>query len=224
VHHKRASTPQPTRHLRLSIRSHLPQSRGADPSILTDDYDPYLDPGRKTPIQVPRPPPVASIAPACCLSACAVHERMLHATGAKAGPLACSDTSWAPSSCSRRTALLGSRAGTSTCVKSHPAVPPRVQVARNLLSCQMTIDITINVVACRTLHLCVSRSRLKTRMCGRGWRISSCGTPLCPRRRCRTRTSATGGRGGPRSVHLCPAEGGLRRDCGTCSCCHAALL
>ncbi|KIZ07315.1 (acyl-carrier-protein) S-malonyltransferase [Monoraphidium neglectum] len=27
-------------------------SRGADPSILTDDYDPYLDPGRKTPIQV----------------------------------------------------------------------------------------------------------------------------------------------------------------------------
>ncbi|KAI8476564.1 MAG: acyl transferase/acyl hydrolase/lysophospholipase [Monoraphidium minutum] len=27
-------------------------SRGADPSLLTDDYDPYLDPGRKTPVEV----------------------------------------------------------------------------------------------------------------------------------------------------------------------------
>lgn len=27
-------------------------SRGADPSLLTEDYDPYLNPGRKTPIEV----------------------------------------------------------------------------------------------------------------------------------------------------------------------------
>ena len=28
------------------------QSRGADPTIKTEDYDPYLDPGRKLPIEV----------------------------------------------------------------------------------------------------------------------------------------------------------------------------
>ena len=27
-------------------------SRGGDPSIRTKDYDPYLNPGRKTPVQV----------------------------------------------------------------------------------------------------------------------------------------------------------------------------
>jgi hypothetical protein len=29
-----------------------PQSRGADPSILTDNYDPYLNPGKKLPVEV----------------------------------------------------------------------------------------------------------------------------------------------------------------------------
>ena len=29
-----------------------PQSRGADPSIRTENYDPYLDPGCKTPQEV----------------------------------------------------------------------------------------------------------------------------------------------------------------------------
>lgn len=28
------------------------QSRGADPTIKTDDYDPYLNPGPKTPLEV----------------------------------------------------------------------------------------------------------------------------------------------------------------------------
>ena len=28
------------------------QSRGADPSIRTDNYDPYLDPGKKLPVEV----------------------------------------------------------------------------------------------------------------------------------------------------------------------------
>lgn len=28
------------------------QSRGADPSLLTEDYDPYLSPGRKLPVEV----------------------------------------------------------------------------------------------------------------------------------------------------------------------------
>ena len=31
---------------------HLLQSRGADPSILSEDYDPYLNPGRKHPVEV----------------------------------------------------------------------------------------------------------------------------------------------------------------------------
>ena len=30
----------------------LPQSRGADPSIKTEDYDPYLNPGKKLPVEV----------------------------------------------------------------------------------------------------------------------------------------------------------------------------
>lgn len=30
------------------------QSRGADPSIRTEDYDPYLNPGRKLPVEVSR--------------------------------------------------------------------------------------------------------------------------------------------------------------------------
>ena len=32
--------------------SHWLQSRGGDPSIKTEDYDPYLDPGCKTPVEV----------------------------------------------------------------------------------------------------------------------------------------------------------------------------
>lgn len=34
--------------------SHLstPQSRGADPSILSEDFDPYLSPGAKLPVEV----------------------------------------------------------------------------------------------------------------------------------------------------------------------------
>jgi hypothetical protein len=31
---------------------HCLQSRGADPSIKTEDYDPYLNPGRKLPVEV----------------------------------------------------------------------------------------------------------------------------------------------------------------------------
>ena len=30
----------------------MAQSRGADPSVKTEDYDPYLDPGRKLAIEV----------------------------------------------------------------------------------------------------------------------------------------------------------------------------
>ncbi len=30
----------------------LLQSRGADPSLLTEEYDPYLSPGRKLPVEV----------------------------------------------------------------------------------------------------------------------------------------------------------------------------
>lgn len=38
----------------MPSRPHLvcrppPQSRGADPTITSDDFDPYLDPGPKTP-------------------------------------------------------------------------------------------------------------------------------------------------------------------------------
>ena len=29
-----------------------PQSRGADPGIRTEDYDPYLDPGKKIPVEL----------------------------------------------------------------------------------------------------------------------------------------------------------------------------
>lgn len=28
------------------------RSRGADPNVETEDYEPYLNPGRKTPIQI----------------------------------------------------------------------------------------------------------------------------------------------------------------------------
>lgn len=41
--------------MRLILLQHckfVAQSRGADPSIKTEDYDPYLDPGRKLPIEV----------------------------------------------------------------------------------------------------------------------------------------------------------------------------
>lgn len=31
------------------------QSRGADPSVRTEDYDPYLSPGRKLPVEVSAP-------------------------------------------------------------------------------------------------------------------------------------------------------------------------
>ena len=31
---------------------HRPQSRGADPSIRTEDYDPYLNPGHHLPIDI----------------------------------------------------------------------------------------------------------------------------------------------------------------------------
>ncbi len=31
------------------------QSRGADPSIKTENYDPYLSPGRKLPVEVGLP-------------------------------------------------------------------------------------------------------------------------------------------------------------------------
>ena len=33
-------------------RAPRPQSRGADPSLRTEDYDPYLNPGRKLPVEV----------------------------------------------------------------------------------------------------------------------------------------------------------------------------
>jgi ankyrin repeat protein len=45
-------------HKHRELKKHPPpprnnnQSRGADPSLLTDDYDPYLDPGPKRPIDV----------------------------------------------------------------------------------------------------------------------------------------------------------------------------
>lgn len=35
-----------------SAPPHAPQSRGADPSLRTEDYDPYLSPGRKLPVEV----------------------------------------------------------------------------------------------------------------------------------------------------------------------------
>lgn len=38
--------------LHIYIHIHILQSRGADPSILTEDYDPYLNPGPKRPIEV----------------------------------------------------------------------------------------------------------------------------------------------------------------------------
>ena len=36
----------------LQLSQCVAQSRGADSSIKTEDYDPYLDPGRKLPIEV----------------------------------------------------------------------------------------------------------------------------------------------------------------------------
>lgn len=42
-------------HAHCSLDAHhsvLLQSHGADPAILSEDFDPYLDPGRKSPRQV----------------------------------------------------------------------------------------------------------------------------------------------------------------------------
>ena len=36
----------------MSFAVLLLQSRGADPSILTEEFEPYLSPGRKTPVEV----------------------------------------------------------------------------------------------------------------------------------------------------------------------------
>jgi len=46
-----APTLVPPPHSYLQIYEYL-LSRGADPTLLTDDFDPYLDPGRKTPADV----------------------------------------------------------------------------------------------------------------------------------------------------------------------------
>jgi hypothetical protein len=49
-------TPVPPSRRYLEIYEYL-LSQGADPALLTKEYDPYLDPGRKTPADVAVPDP-----------------------------------------------------------------------------------------------------------------------------------------------------------------------
>jgi hypothetical protein len=144
------------------------QSRGADASILTEDYDPYLNPGRKTPIEASkrqRASRAAGREPAWAVvfARGGLSERRTTGTAAcgrrRLRLLTCPSSPFAPLR-SPLTTCLGPGAP-SSCVRFFGRCP-------------------------------AGRLQPRTRQCGRRWLSSTRATSRCPRRRCRTLTSVTG--------------------------------